>query len=247
MGNIETTIAFTNKLRSNHNRQNFAPIQSEEILLPGSNILFVSDFADENWNLNHGRKPLISGIKTFSEQMTMMLREKGYEVNFIHPFITDESDRRIFLTKPIPFYKTVEVLFNNPAYVHRKIKELLKRRPDGVFIATVEGILGVSTMLACRRLGISYTLASTTNFAEYFSTYITQSTHNFFKPNIDMLQVLSSLLYKGADHILVPTPTMQRIYKKQGFPDTVVWPRGVDSAMFRPAREGEKNPYEQFN
>jgi len=218
-----------------------------EILSPGSRILLVSDGADGNWLQEHGRKPLINGVNTFSEKLTSMLQEKGYKVDFTHPFSTEPGmDRRIFRTGPMPFYRTVEMVTNNPLYVNRQVMELLDKKPDGVFIATVEGFLGLTTMLACRRLGIPYTLASTTNFAEYASTYVAKSTHNIVRPSPNIFQAVINLLYRKASHILVPTATMQKRFEQMGFEGTTIWQRGVDTTLFRPSREGDVNPYEQF-
>lgn len=226
-------------------------IMEQNNLKPGSKILFVSDSADEDWCANNTDKPLVNGVKRFSETMVSLLKENGYQVDFLHPYILDEKEKRRIKTTPIPFYPDVEFAFNFWQLFPVIRKAIIENEPDAIFIATVEGPLGFFTSRLAKMLHIPYSLVFTTNLHEYIGKYI----NNFTKGHIDLPSDLTiykkayHLLYKNAKTIFVPTPLIKTYVQSFGInPEKIiVWPHGIDTEVFHPPETNELNPYQTLD
>ena len=225
-------------------------IMQQNNLQPGAKILFVSDSADEDWCAKHTQKPLVNGVKRFSETMVTLLKQNGYQVEFLHPYILDENEKRRIKTTPIPFYPDIEFAFNFWQLFPVIRKAIIENQPDAIFIATVEGPLGFFTSRLARMLKIPYSLVFTTNLHEYIGKYI----NNFTKGHIDLPSDLIiykkayKMLYKHAKTIFVPTPLIKSYVRSFGIKENkiIVWPHGIDTHVFHPPTPNEINPYRKY-
>ncbi len=240
-----------NKILFNRFQAKHFEIMKQNNLKLGSKILFVSDSADEDWCANHTDKPLVNGVKRFSETMVSLLKQNGYQVDFLHPYILDENEKRLIKTTPVPFYPDLEFAFKFWQLYPVIRKAIIENKPDAIFITTVEGPLGFFTSRLAKLLHIPYSLVFTTNLHEYIGKYI----NDFTKGHIDLPSDLSiykkayKLLYKNAKTIFVPTPIIKNYVQSFGMDANkiVVWPHGIDTEVFHPPYATEENPYLQFD
>ena len=219
-------------------------------LQPGAKILFVSDGADEDWRANHTKKPLVSGVKRFSETMVTMLRNHGYQVDFLHPYILNDQQKRIIKTNPLKLYPDTEVASYIWEYLPIIQRFLTHSQPDAIFIATVEGPLGFFTSWLAKNLNIPYSLAFTTNYHEYVGKYLSTFTNGLIDlpSDLPIFKTTYKLLYQNAKNIFVPTQTIARFVETFGIEKDriILWPRGIDTKIFHPPTSTETNPYLKY-
>ncbi len=239
-----------NNRLSQYTEQKFTTFNVSPYLQPGSKILFVSDGADEDWRANNTEKPLVSGVKRFSETMVAMLRKNGYQVEFLHPYILDEHQNRILKTNPLKLYPDTEVASYMWEYLPIIQKILTQTQPDAIFIATVEGPLGLFTSLLAKNLNIPYSLAFTTNFHEYIGKYLSNFTNGLLDipSDLPIFKRTYKLLYENAKNIFVPTKTVAKFVENFGIEKEriIIWPRGIDTHIFHPPKPTEVNPYLKY-
>lgn len=101
--------------------------------------------------------------------------------------------------------------------------------PDLFHIATPD-LLGIQAMVLAHRMGVPVVSTYHTHFTSYLEFY-----------RLGWLKGLTWRLlrtfYRSADHVYVPTPTMVRLLAEHGIDEGIhLWPRGVDTARFRPDR-----------
>lgn len=181
--------------------------------------------------------PEINGVAMTIGRVVAGLRQREHAVQLVRPrqhSKDDAANERGFqevLTRgfTIPFYKEVRVGFPAKRMLIRMWKE---NRPDIVHIVT-EGPLGGSALAAARELNI----AASSDFHTNFHTY---STHYGFgwlkKPIMDHLRKL----HNAALCTLVPTERLRGQLAAEGYKNLKVVPRGVDSALFNPAKRSLK-------
>jgi glycosyltransferase involved in cell wall biosynthesis len=126
---------------------------------------------------------------------------------------------------PIPRYDSLKLGLPAGGRLRRLWSE---RRPDVVHIAT-EGPLGWSALSAARALGLPVSTDFHTNFHSYSNHY-----------GFGWLERAVAAYLRGfhnrAGCTLVPTEGMRRSLAEQGFRGLRVVARGVDTALFHPAR-----------
>lgn len=126
---------------------------------------------------------------------------------------------------PLPRYDGLH--FGLPA--RGKLLERWRRTcPEVVHIAT-EGPLGVTALMAAKKLGIPVSSSFHTNFHQYGKHY----GFNFVADGV--------LRYLGAVHnrtscTMVPSADVQEMLQRRGFRNVMVLARGVDAELFNPRR-----------
>jgi glycosyltransferase involved in cell wall biosynthesis len=177
--------------------------------------------------------PEVNGVAITLGRMVQGLRQRGHCIHLIRPrqhnedaaWIEPDYRETLVAGMPIPGYP--ELKSGLPA------KGLLLRlwrqqRPDIVHIAT-EGPLGWSALSAARKLNIPVSTDFHTNFHNYTQHY---GIGLLKKPIAAYLRHF----HNKAACTLVPTASLQRQLEFDGYQNVLVVSRGVDGALFHPAR-----------
>ncbi len=158
--------------------------------------------------------PQINGVVTTLGKMGEELIQLGNEVKYITP--------EEFRTFPCPSYPSIRLAI----LPKKKVNEILSTyKPDIVHIAT-EGPLGQATRSYCVKNKLKFTTSYHTQFPEYVrlrAPIPTAWTYSFLRR-----------FHKQAERTMVPTPSQQQKLIDQNFSNVVVWPRGVDTELFKP-------------
>jgi glycosyltransferase involved in cell wall biosynthesis len=177
--------------------------------------------------------PEVNGVARTLHVTVEGLRARGHDICLVRPR-QSEADRAIDepgyreLLRPgfrIPRYPQLRMGFPAKGAL---MAEWRDETPDVVHIAT-EGPLGSSALAAARALGVPVATDFHTNFDAYSGHY-----------GIGLLERLVMLhlrhMHNRAGCTLVPTEEMAEALKRDGFERLWVVGRGVDSAVFSPAK-----------
>lgn len=159
--------------------------------------------------------PQVNGVVTTLAAVVERLRGNGHTVTVIHP-----GD---FPTVACPGYPEIRLALRTRGVGRR----LARFAPDRVHVAT-EGPLGWAAIRFLDRRGWHRTTAFHTRFPEYLRARL---------PWIPLSwgYALLRRFHRGSSAVLVPTAGMARELAARGFGRLVVWGRGVDTRVFRPA------------
>lgn len=133
-------------------------------------------------------------------------------------FLTPES----FRTVAMPGYRDLRLALPAPARIARLIAQAA---PDSIHIAT-EGPIGLLVRRYCRK----HRLPFTTSFHTRFPDYVTA------RAPIPEGWVWATLrwFHRASAAVLAATPALAGELRDRGFANVELWPRGVDTALFRP-------------
>jgi glycosyltransferase involved in cell wall biosynthesis len=158
--------------------------------------------------------PQVNGVVRTLTMMAEAAKELGVDVSFLTP----ES----FRTIAMPSYPDLRLALPGRAKIARLIAEA---RPDNIHIAT-EGPIGFAVRAYCRRRGLPFTTSFHTRFPEYISA---------------RLPIPESWIWAGLRRfhgasaaVMAATPALAAELRGRGFPNVVLWPRGVDAKLFHP-------------
>lgn len=160
--------------------------------------------------------PQINGVVTTLMNVIHVLKQRGYEVRFIHP--------EEFKAVPVPFYPEIKLAVN-PWNVSSTIK---KFKPDAIHIST-EAPLGLATATWCIKKGIPYSTSYHTNWPDYVQSVLP------FAPEGLVYKYLK-FIHNNSHNILVTNNEMKIALEKEGFKNITVWTRGVDQTFFNPSK-----------
>lgn len=160
--------------------------------------------------------PQVNGVVRALDTTALHVRQLGHEVSVLGP------DR--FRTVPLPTYNEIRLALCTRRSVGRLIE---KAAPDAVHIAT-EGPLGWAARSWLKARGLPFT----TSFHTMFPTYVRLRTGI---PEPVGFAVVRHFHEAGV-RTLVSTPTLAALLRRQGFTKVAQWPRGVDTAQFRPVK-----------
>ena len=110
-----------------------------------------------------------------------------------------------------------------PAKIARLIADA---RPDSIHIAT-EGPIGLSVRRYCRKHGLPFTTSFHTRFPDYVSARAAGS-------RILDLGGAARGFTARSQAVMAATPALASELRSRGFRNVVLWPRGVDTALFHP-------------
>ena len=158
--------------------------------------------------------PQVNGVVRTLTMVAEAATVHGVEFHFLTP--------QSFRTVAMPSYRDLRVALPAPARIARLIAEA---RPDSIHIAT-EGPIGLLVRRYCRKHGLAFTTSFHTRFPEYVSA----------RAPIPEAWVWATLRwFHGASAaVLAATPALAGELRARGFANVVLWPRGVDTGLFRP-------------
>ena len=167
-------------------------------------------------------QPQTNGVVTTLGNIIAQVRERGVSVVVAEP--------GAYRTFPCPGYGEIR-LVGDPWRVGRLLEE---EAPDAVHIAT-EGPLGLAARAWLVRHGIAFSTSLHTKLPEYVSERLPVPTAWGY--------AYLRWFHRPAAATLVTTASHRRELAGHGLSDLVVWGRGVDTALFRPAvREARARP-----
>ena len=177
--------------------------------------------------------PEVNGVAITVGRMVEGLTGRGHKLHLIRPrqHKQDSPQRSALFEEtlvagmPIPGYP--ELKSGLPAK-DRLLRLWRQQRPDIVHIAT-EGPLGWSACSAARKLGIPVSTDFHTNFHNYSEHY---GIGWLTKPIAAYLRHF----HNRTDCTLVPTAALREELMQDGYKDVMVVSRGVDTALFHPAK-----------
>lgn len=173
--------------------------------------------------------PDINGVSFSLGHLCKGLRGRGHRVEIIRSGRSNGDGESTVLSWPLPGYWEIKVGAPWPGELLRRWK---KNRPDIIYVA-IETPLGFSAVSAARKLGIPVTGGFHTNFREYLQKY-----------GVDWVgrQVwrYQKWFHDRLDRTLVPSPDAREKLVRAGFSKVSVLGRGVDTALFSPARRNDE-------
>lgn len=167
------------------------------------------------------------------------LAARGHRITIVRPRQRHESKRYSVTQRlacrqvrlpgvPIPGYPQLRL--GLPA--SRRFRKLWTlSRPDLVHVAT-EGPLGASAITTARRMGIPVTSSFHTNFDQYTRDYRI----GWFKP---VVAAWLRHIHNRTLRTFVPTRDLCARLESEGYRNLRMLSRGVDTALFNPARRDE--------
>lgn len=159
-------------------------------------------------------RPQVNGVVRTYENTGAELQHAGHEVRFVTP--------EDFRTVPCPSYPSIRLA----VWPLWRLGGLLREfDPDAIHIAT-EGPLGHAARGWCLKHSLPFTTSFHTQFPEYIrlrAPIPVQWTYAYLRR-----------FHGRARRTLVPTPSQAQRLSAFGFENVVVWPRGVDSSLFKP-------------
>lgn len=159
--------------------------------------------------------PQINGVVTTLGKTGECLSEMGHDVMYVTP--------QDFRTIPCPTYPSIKLAINPVGKLGRTLD---KFGPDAVHIAT-EGPLGWSARRYCKKRGLAFTTSFHTQFPQYVK----------LRAPIPLSWSYAVLrgFHGDAVRTMVPTPSLRNELHEWSFDNVVIWSRGVDTEVFKPA------------
>jgi len=158
--------------------------------------------------------PQINGVVRTLATVAEAAKPLGVEINFLTP----ES----FRTVALPSYPDVRLALAWPAKLARSIEQAC---PDSIHIAT-EGPIGILTRRYCRQRDLPFTTSFHTRFPEYVAARLPI-------PEAWIWALLRGF-HRPSRAVMAATPALADELRQRGFSNVALWPRGVDTALFRP-------------
>src|ERR1700690_951639 len=131
-----------------------------------------------------------------------------------------------FWTLPMPSYPEIRLALPGPGDVERR---LARARPDAIHIAT-EGPLGHAVRRVCMRRSLPFTTSLHTRFPDYLAEHLPMPE----RWTCDVIWGWLRRFHSAGAAVLAATPTLGAELATRGFKNVKLWPRGVDSNIFRP-------------
>ncbi len=158
--------------------------------------------------------PQVNGVVRTLKNTQQQLQQRGLRVQFLTP------DN--FKTIRCPGYPEIRLAVATASDVARHIQDI---DPDALHIAT-EGPLGWATRRAAQKNDWAYTTAYHTRFPEYLS----------LRTGLPIRWLYQAMrrFHARSSAVLVPTPSIARVLRDQGFDRLKSWTRGVDRKIFYP-------------
>ena len=158
--------------------------------------------------------PQVNGVVRTLVMIAETAKTLGIEVGFLTP--------QSFRTFAMPSYRDLRVALPRPGKIARLIGEA---DADSIHIAT-EGPIGLMARRYCRRHGLPFTTSFHTRFPEYVSA----------RAPVPESWIWATLrrFHDASQAVMAATPALAGELRDRGFPNVVLWPRGVDTKLFRP-------------
>ncbi len=174
--------------------------------------------------------PQVNGVSRTLGQLVRYLESVGDSVQVIHPNYGPEAagpDRLQVPSVPFPLYPEVRIPLPPFGSVLRQVDAF---RPDLIHVAT-EATLGLQMLHHARKRRIPVVSSFHTNFDQYCDSYKVGWAKG-------MAWRYLRWFHNRTLEIYVPSQVTIDNLSARGFDRLVLWPRGVDGALFRPDRPG---------
>lgn len=172
--------------------------------------------------------PDVNGVANSLGRLCTGLRKRGHRVEIIRSGKAHGPGESTVFSWPLPGYWEVKVGAPWPGELRRRWQ---KNRPDVIYVA-IETPLGFSAVAAARRLGIPVVGGFHTNFREYLQKYGA----DFVGRQVWRYQ---KWFHDRLARTLVPSPDARDKLLQAGFSKVGVLGRGVDTALFNPAKRSD--------
>jgi glycosyltransferase involved in cell wall biosynthesis len=160
--------------------------------------------------------PQVNGVVRTLSTLAATAPRHGAEI----AFLTHEG----FRTFPLPTYADIRCAVPAPWTIAKRIEAV---KPDAIHIAT-EGTIGHAVRRYCIRRGLAFTTSFHTRLPEYVAARA---------PIPETLVWRWLRRFHGhAERVMVSTRSLIAELSGRGFQNPVLWPRGVDGAVFAPSR-----------
>jgi glycosyltransferase involved in cell wall biosynthesis len=160
--------------------------------------------------------PQVNGVVTTLTQTRDELVAQGHEVLMVTP-----EGRR---TVPCPTYPEIRLVLFGGRAIARELDEF---EPDCVHIAT-EGTIGLAVRRYCLKRKLRFTTAYHTQFPEYVRARAPVP--------VSLTTAWLRWFHGPGERTLVPSESIREVLLGRGFPNVVIWSRGVDTQVFNPDR-----------
>jgi phosphatidylinositol alpha 1,6-mannosyltransferase len=179
--------------------------------------------------------PDVNGVAHCALQTARHLAARGHDPLVIAPAVAgaDSSDRSApcpvvrVPSLPLPGYPQVRVALPS----RRVAAAIAAHRAELVHLAS-PFVLGVRGMAAAARLGLPAVAVYQTDLAGYARTYVGAGEGAAWRR--------IRTVHSAADRTLAPSSAALRDLEEHGVERVRLWPRGVDTARFRPELRDEK-------
>jgi len=158
-------------------------------------------------------KPQVNGVVTTLSQLVKHLKGLEIDVDVIEP-----NDYQHI---PLPTYAEIPLVLRSKGLE----KRILQFEPHAIHIAT-EGGLGWKA----RRIALKHKLPFTTAYHTKYPEYI----HERFPIPKSWIYAILRQFHHPAKNTFVPAPSILKELKQQGFANTVLMSRGVDTEHLNP-------------
>jgi len=177
---------------------------------------------------------IADGVSLTLNRLVAFLEEKGAAVQIYAPTVPTPALAHVGTLVPVPSFRAP----GRPDYrvslglSARSRENLTQFQPNLFHIATPD-FLGLSALRTARRTGTPVVASYHTHFASYLDYYrlgaLEASTWKYLR-----------WFYGQCRHVYVPTRSMMEVMTREGVEgDLRLWPRGVESALFNPARRSD--------
>ncbi len=181
--------------------------------------------------------PEVNGVALTVQTLVSGMAEDGHELLLVRPDQPGVSTLpplrpiRELLVRGAGLPKYPGLRFGFPA--GRALARLFaEHRPDAVYVAT-EGPLGWSAVRTATRLGIPVATGFHTRFDAYAGAY-------GLGPLTSLVRYWLRRLHNASGATIVPTHELREWLERHGFQRVRVVARGVDTALFDPARRSAR-------
>lgn len=138
----------------------------------------------------------------------------GAEITFLTP--------QSFRTFALPSYPGLRLALPHAAKIARLIEDA---RPDSIHVAT-EGPIGLAVRRYCRKRDLPFTTSFHTRFPDYVSARL--------PVRESWIWAALRRFHRDSEAVMAATPALAGELRTRGFRNVVLWPRGVDTALFHP-------------
>jgi glycosyltransferase involved in cell wall biosynthesis len=163
--------------------------------------------------------PQVNGVVRSIERTGEELNRRGIETVYLTP-----AGRRTFA---MPTYDEIRLSLVAPARIYREIEA---SGADAIHIAT-EGPLGVMARRWCLRQEAPFSTAYHTQFPEYVRARAPVP--------LGLSYAFMRWFHRPASACLVGTPYLKGLLERRGFTNIALWPKGVDTTLFHPAKRAD--------
>jgi glycosyltransferase involved in cell wall biosynthesis len=179
-----------------------------------------------NYNyLREGANQALNRLVRYLEEVA------GHEVRVYSPVTDTPAFKPAGTLVPVPSIPLpVRSEFRLALGLPRSIRQDIERFAPNVIHLSTPDILNTRAQTFAKRLDIPIVASMHTRFETYLDYYWLGWTRPLAEAHLDRF-------YRRSDHVLVPTPALASDMRRtRGDDQVTIWSRGVDRALFDPAR-----------